>query len=194
MRVVLLFFTLNLTLAASLKTFPPSAQRMLDTFPGKKVTLDLILALGMSESDSFRLIQSKKLSSDSALLLSQATTDYNISAKASLVDNKNEASGALVPERTQNTAYSLGVSKYTLLGTSFNAELSNSYTELTYPDDLNPMYASMVSADPTYESRLKLGITQRLWKDGLGFASRMNLSAAEKARDIVELEVVEASE
>lgn len=160
---------------------PEDARRMLETFPGKTVSLDLVVSRALAASDQFKAVAAQKISIPVARLQSRAPLDYTLEFSGSYLDDQNETASAVQPQ-TFSRGLSLGLSTYFRTGTAVSAGLEHSLTELDFP-------GSGPGAIPDQRflgSVASLSITQNLWKDAFGYATRRAVRAGEIASEATE--------
>lgn len=181
-----LFFS-NSILAEELPDF---AQDYLNRLPGKVLSLDVVLALAVTGSDSFRRIQAGAISTESAYLQASAPLAWRLEAEGQSVDDESAVNG-FGPERTQRNNYRLGVGKSFSTGSDLQMEVLNVDTDLRFPSSLSSSFAAFIGNTSFSEPRATLSLSQRLWKDAFGRSTRSNLKAAEESRQAVTSTVIE---
>ncbi len=148
---------------------PPDAQRVLAQLPGKAVTLDVVWARAMQSSDSFEQVASQKALEGVGSLAAKAVTDPRLTLQYNWSDNRHEVSNGFQASNIKNSIYSLGLSTQLPTGTGIAVDLNTALNSLNVAG-LSPNY---------YESKLTLSLTQNLWQDFFGQATRAQIRAGE---------------
>ncbi|PIT99204.1 MAG: hypothetical protein COT74_09350 [Bdellovibrionales bacterium CG10_big_fil_rev_8_21_14_0_10_45_34] len=151
---------------------PKKAQEILDSLPGKKITLDFVLMRAIQTSESFRQVASQILTTKVGELQASALLDTQFEIGASKLLNQNEPTSPFAPNRIEGYLLDVSAKKYFQSGTAVSVGVSHGHTAMLFP---NPS----IRLDPFYESRITLGLSQSLWKDFFGLATRAQLEAAE---------------
>lgn len=148
---------------------PPDAQRVLNQLPGKAVTLDVVWARAMQSSDSFEHVASQKALEGSASLEARRLTDPRLTLQYNWSDNRHEVSNQFSPSNLKNSIYSLGLTTALPTGTGISADFITANNSLNVAG-FSPNY---------YESKLTVSLTQNLWQDFFGEATRAQIRAGE---------------
>lgn len=154
---------LALRAAPSPATLPPDAQALLDSLPGKKVTLPLVLGRAMESSDSYRIVEAMRPAAEAAQLRGLSALDTQLMLSAEKIDDRRQPPSPFMPSRIDQAKATLGVSKYFSTGSQLSVELSHGYTEYSFAGTAFPSFM---------ETRATLSAAQNLWKDGFGYAVR----------------------
>lgn len=168
MRNIMYVFAAWFSFSAS-GALPPDAQRILNQLPGKVVTLDVVWARAMQSSDSFEQVASQKALEGAGALKSRAVTDPRLTLQYNWSDNRHEVSNQFAPSDMKNSVYGLGLATLLPTGTGLNADLTTASNSLSVAG-FSPNY---------YESKLTLSLTQNLWQDFFGEATRAQIRAGE---------------
>lgn len=152
----------------ALAELPADAKKMLKTFPGERITLDLVVGRAVEASDSFSQVKSLAATIDIAELTSLAQTDTRFSATGAREINRNEPSSPFGTNKLFTTRFNLGASSYFTTGTTATAELGSSRTLL----GLQVAFPPSPSIYSYYETRGALTLTQNLWQDAFGYGGR----------------------
>ncbi len=164
-----LIFALAFAIPASHAALPPDAQRVLNNLPGKAVTLDVVWARAMQTSDSFEQVASQKALEGVGSLGARAATDPRLTLQYNWTDNRHEVSNSFSPSNLKNSSYSLGLTTLLPTGTGVAVDLNTASNSLSVAG-LSPNY---------FESKLTLSLTQNLWQDFFGQATRAQIRAGE---------------
>jgi len=173
-RPLLVIFLLIFLSRTTFGALPADAQKILDQLPEKSLSLDLVLARAMKSSDSFKSVQSLRYTIPVAQWSAESILDTRIEGAWSRLRNQNESSSVFSPTRTDQDAYSLGLSKYFITGTSLNFKLAQTDTSLEYP------VGSVLNTAPYFETTSTIYLTQNLWKDSFGYGTRRYLESGEQ--------------
>ena len=149
---------------------PKGAQKVLDSLPGKVLTLDLVVSKSIASSNSFRQVRSLKAGIDVAALQSRILLDYNLYAAASHSNSRPDTISPFAASRSLRTSYSLGVSTYFETGTELLVDLT------TYKSDTTQGFIGDLAF---YETTATVSLKQNLWKDFFGFATRLMKDAGD---------------
>lgn len=165
MRGLLIIMCFSLAAHAKL---PPKAQTLLDSLPGKALTLDLVVSRAVDASDSFKAVASQKINVVTPELQARAALDTLVTLKGSFLNNENEPTNNFQPNLNRSSTLSLGVATRFLTGTQLSAEVSHGHTRLGF-------IAIPGFGDPSnqfYSSNAKIALSQSLWKNAFGEATR----------------------
>lgn len=178
-------FILCLMFGRAEAALSPEAKAFLEKIPGKKVTLDLVLLRAIESSDSFRAVAANAATIENPLLRAKAPLDFKLYTKAQHTEDRREPSNPFSFNSLNSTQFTLGASTYLPTGTALAAELSHGSTSLIFPT---------IPRNDFFETKGSLTLSQNLWKDGLGRATRLGLEAGELSRDAGRLNHVESIE
>ncbi|MCB0349917.1 MAG: TolC family protein [Bdellovibrionales bacterium] len=151
----------------------PQLENLINALPEKSLTLDLIVARAIESSEGFKAVKSQLYSVPVAELKANSAFDTRVTIAQDWLNNKNEPSNAQSPNDTVNNNLSLGISKYFSTGTALSAQYSQGHNEIGFPT------GSFLSIDPYYETKASVSLSQNLWADSFGYASRRSLRAAQ---------------
>ena len=154
---------------------PEDAKAMLESFPEKKVTIDLVIGRAVQFSDSFKALQSQLTAVDVPLLRARASLDTRINGKINQLDDQTENQISFNPNKINSTKYSVSAGQYFSSGTSADLELAHGRTLLGF--------ASGTDSD-AYETRATLSLSQNLWRDAFGMATRRSLIEGETLKKV----------
>ena len=169
----------------SLNEFPPDARALLESLPGNRITLDYVLRRAIQESDSYRAVKSDLIGVTSATLLAESKLDPIFKVQAYKFRDRTEPLSVFSAVETAGNAVSLGVTTHFKTGTSISADILHSLTDLNFANQ---------STLSLFETRGKFTLSQSLWKDGLGEATRLALKQGEAITEAQTLQVLENSE
>lgn len=157
---------------------PGDMKVLLEGLPGKKINFDLVLALAMRSSDSFRIIQSQRASLRVSEFQSLIPLESRITAGASLLRDEREPQSPFSPIKVHSNTVNLGYSSYFTTGTSVGLDLSHGSTDLGF---------STFTPLSFYETKATLGLSQNLWQDAFGTATRLGSAAGKLFSEAAEL-------
>lgn len=152
---------------------PPEAQKLLDEVPGKRLSLSFVVSRAAQSSDSFQAAAADLLTAPTASLQAESLLAWRPFMKVQRLDDRREPTNPFSPGRIQNAQLSLGVSTAFQTGTQFQFEVSHGSFGLLFP---NPAVGSI----DYFETRTSLTLSQKLWNDAFGVATRATLESAEK--------------
>lgn len=159
--------------APALATLPPDAQALLNTLPGKTVSLPVVLGRAMESSDSFRLVEAARPAAIAAELRGMKDLDTYLKLSGEKVDDRRQPPSPFMPSRVDTAKATVGLSKYFSTGSQVALELSHGFTEYSFSGTPFPSFM---------ESRATLSLMQNLWKDGLGYGVRRREEAGRLRR------------
>lgn len=161
---------------------------MLNSFPEKKVTLDLVVSRAIEASDSFQAIRSQQQTIPVSALQGLAPLDFRLTGETNRTRDWREAESPFSPNFIDASVYRLGFATQFQTGTTAQLQLSHGHTNLNFP----PTF--LFIQPPYYETEATLGLSQNLWQDAFGYGTRrlkqsgrlMSESAAFAFRENVE--------
>jgi outer membrane protein TolC len=153
-------------------TLPPEAEAYLQVLPEKALTPDAVIGLAIKTSDSYQGVRAQLQATGASALRGRAALANRLSAQFDFIDDQLRPSTPFQPFRTQARKFSLGVSTLFRTGTNVSLELSHGLTELSF---------QTINIAPFAETRGQVIISQSLWKDAFGVATRSALNAAEQS-------------
>ncbi len=165
--VLLLIATSQATAATS-----PQLQAYLNLLPEKALTPDFVFALAIKSSDSYQSVRAQLQATSSPALRARAALSNRVNAQFDFIDDQLRPSNPFQPFRTQAKKFSLGVSTLFRTGTAVSFDLSHGLTQLSF---------QTLNIAPFAETRGQVNISQSLWKDAFGTATRAAVNAAEQA-------------
>lgn len=183
--ILVSLFTFLPNLHAQYSKLPESARRMLDEMPGRVLTPEYVVGVGMKNSSSFKRILSNYPATEIPVLQQEASLDWYLDGQALYLENFKEQSTTSVPTFPYTTQYDLGLSKAFSTGTSASVGLTLSEQRLKFA--LMPEFKYK-------ESTLKFELAQSLWKNFLGNGTRNSLTAAYLEKDAAELAILSEAE
>lgn len=155
------------------KELPADALELLNTFPKKAVTLDLVLKLAVQKSDSFKILKSEVELIDVPLLEAQTLTPLTLTGSLEYTDNRNAPINPFSFIRQESSVYSLGVEKKFITGTTLSADVTHNKFYFELPP------GPFVVQPQVYQSLTTLKISQSLLKDAFGASTKSYVQAAE---------------
>ncbi|MBL7713949.1 MAG: TolC family protein [Bdellovibrionales bacterium] len=162
--------------AASL---PADAQKLLESFPEKKITLPLVLSRAIGASDSFKTVAARAASIPSSEYESKAPIDTVVLLGTSREVNRNQPISPFGATRTIQGGNSLGARSGFRTGTQLAVEVSDSY--------FDAVFSGFPGASSKF-TNVKVEASQSLWRDFLGSGTRAGLLAGKSATEAAKLE------
>jgi len=150
--------------------------RLRDSLPDKALTIDLVVSRALQKSNSFQQVYSEVYKIPAPALQAEAAFDTRIEVSQQWLSNENETNPPS-PQKTEGNGTLLQLSRYFSTGTAIKAELSRNY--------VRPEFAagSPFTFPANYETKAAFSLSQNLWADSLGYASRRALKAARLATE-----------
>ncbi|MCM0606191.1 MAG: TolC family protein [Xanthomonadaceae bacterium] len=173
------------TVSSSLAALPKDAQKFLNSFPEKKVTIDLVVGRAMAVSDSFKSVVAGSISTESSQLESQAALDPYLTLVGSRGVNRNEPQTPFSPNLVVNTDAALTVGKKFSSGTNLGLNIKHSKNELGF---------SAFPGLDFYETRVGISLSQDFWKNAFGNSARAQLKLGEALSKASEYSIKESIE
>lgn len=168
---------------------PEQAQKILQQLPERAITVDLVLGLGVKNSDQFKGIASQELVKTQALDQVEANLDAKVFANLNSVNNRHQTSGLFQPSAIETQALEVGLSKFFSTGTFVEAKISGSNVETTFKD-FPPGFPANALPDPTLNNmNSKLTVSQDLLRDFFGASTAKALEAGEQAAKSKDFEI-----
>jgi len=158
---------------------PKDAQELLKTLPTKRLELDFVVGKAAKVSDSFRIVQAQRLTTDVASLQAQSILDWKPYLKVGVTDDRRQPTTPFSTSRVQGNSITLGAQTVFQTGTVLAAELSKGSTELQFE---NPMIGNNGVLEFA-ETKATLTLSQSLWQNAFGDGIRARMEAAEKASE-----------
>lgn len=178
-------FTLLLLTGLNLEAqkLPPDAQALLNTFPEKAVTFEVVLERAIKKSDSFEALRVEQRLVDLPKLEAEALTYLNLTASTNYLDDQREPTNPFSFTRQVTNQYSLGLEKRFKTGTSLQTELGHGKLFFQLPQQgLFPFEPQI------YQTTASVTLTQSLLKDSFGASTRRKIQAAELSSEARRLE------
>ncbi|NQZ02865.1 MAG: TolC family protein [Bdellovibrionales bacterium] len=179
-----LLVALFLNSTAYAAALPDFAQEFLDTLPEKKLTMETVLYYSVTQSDSFRRIQAAGIDKEAAYLRTSALLAWRLEAEGQRVDDESAVNG-FGPERTERTNYRFAISKQFETGSQMQLEFLNVDQNLRFPDSFTG-FDNFIGNTRFSEPRVTLSLSQSLWKDSFGQATRDALEASRMQEKAIE--------
>jgi outer membrane protein TolC len=159
---------------------PKDAQELLKTLPSQRLELDFVVGKAAKVSDSFRIVQSQRLTTEVASLQAQSALDWKPYVKVGATDDQRAPSNPFSTNRIQGNSVALGAQTYFSTGTAFSAELSKGQTELSFE---NPAIGTIEYG----ETKATLTVSQSLWQNAFGQGFRAQRDAAAQMAQVAEV-------
>ncbi|MBX9768954.1 MAG: TolC family protein [Bdellovibrionales bacterium] len=156
------------------KVLPAEAERILSALPGRTLTVDFVLKKAMASSDSFKEIRSREPILAALKFREEALTDPRLQVSLNRIDDARQPNNPFGLVRNQQWGATAGLHKAFLTGTEVGVELFKGKTEITMPPQFAIGGTGLFQA---FETRATLSITQELWKNFLGEATRASRDA-----------------
>ncbi len=164
---------------------------LVSSYP-KSLSLDFVMSLALNQSQTFKTLREQKKETEGPRLLALAPFEMQLHAATSLFETKTEAVSPLNPLQTTGQQSSVAVSKYFSTGTNLSTKFLHNFSRAEFdPAILFPAGASSIEG---YDSQLSLQLSQNLWKDAFGEASRLGLRIGEKAANLSALAIQQQME
>ena len=201
LRISVAFFPCSLLLACSVlsvhaaqtrtdtgkEDLPADARALLKTLPNERLELDFVVGKAALVSDSFKIVQTQRLTQDVASLQANAALDWKPFARFGATNDEREPASPFSPNRIQGTSLSLGAQTFFKSGTALSVELTKGSNELGFA---NPAFAAIEYG----ETKASLTLNQPLWQNSLGAGFRAQLEAAEQSSKAAALTADESTE
>lgn len=189
--------TLRFTLAALLSSnFQPLMSKpkstvtkeMISLIPGGAITLDLVLGLGYKRSTQMALVRSQKDLKGIAFRQARAQSGLSGSIESNIVyvdDQLARQPNFPAPSTNINQSFQTSFKKALIDGQAIDASISWNHINTQWP----PNNAFGAPDTKYYETQYEIGVTQSLWKNGFGEATKATLQAARTRSDIIDATV-----
>jgi outer membrane protein TolC len=168
-----ILFSISVSTAHTATEKTSQFEQMRDTLPEKALTVDLILSRAMQRSNSFKQVQSELYKAPVNEYNAESAFDTKLEVSQNWLRDDNESSNTQSPDRTKSDLTSISLSRYFTTGTAVQFQYSEGHNDIGFPA------GSFISIDPYYESKATLKLSQNLWADSFGYASRRGLKAAQ---------------
>ncbi|OFZ19813.1 MAG: hypothetical protein A2X94_17225 [Bdellovibrionales bacterium GWB1_55_8] len=175
----------GLTSSEANAALPRDMQELLKRLPEKRLSLELIVARAIDSSDAFKSIQARSLSKDVPLLQAQSPFDTRLSANVNAIRDRRESQSFVSPSRQDTNAASLELASYFSSGTGLEFQLSHNKSNLDFPS---------FPALSNFETRGTFSLSQNLWKDAFGQATRAGRKAGMLSSEANEMSIQDAVE
>jgi len=166
---------------------PADARALLKTLPNERLELDFVVGKAALVSDSFKIVQSQRLTQDVAELQATAALDWKPYIKVGTTNDQREPANPFSPNRIIGTQYSVGAQTLFSSGTSLVVDITQGTNELGFA---NPAFGTIEYA----ETKASLTLSQSLWQNAFGSALRSQVHAAENASKAAGIAVDESTE
>lgn len=156
------------------KALPAEAERILSSLPGRQLTVDFVLKKAMASSDSFKEIRAREPMIAALKFRENAVTDPQLMVALNRLDDARQPNNPFGLVRNQQWGATASLQKTFLSGTGLGFEVFQGKTEITLPPQFAAGGAGLFQA---YETRATLSLTQELWKNFFGEATRAGRDA-----------------
>ena len=156
-----------------IQDIPVEAKNILEKLPGKQLSVEVVVGRAMEFSADFKRVSSARPAAESAYFASRAPLDWRLYTKGNYLKDDREAFSSLSFSNLTNTSYSVGLTTGFSTGTQFVLDMTHAKTEGTFQGQ----------SAQFYETKTTVGITQQLWENALGTATRAKLESGEAARE-----------
>lgn len=173
------------------KAFPVEAERIINQLPERSLTVDFVLKKAMLSSDSFKEVTAREPLVMALRLRGEAITDPQLSVLFNQMDDRRQPSSPFGLVRNQSMGMTATVQKPFLTGTGLSFEVFKGNTEVTLPPQFAAGGSGLFQA---YETRATLSLTQDLWRNFFGNASRAQKEALDLQSESGELSIKSAAE
>ncbi|MDZ4661439.1 MAG: TolC family protein [Pseudomonadota bacterium] len=158
--------------APAAKIYPPfaeDAKKFIASLPSKSVTIDLVVGLALKNSDKFQQIRALAPTTEIPELNSKIPLEFTTEASFAYTLNRNEPDSAFAATRSELHQGVLGFSKYFASGTGVEMRVTHGHAlkELSILGN--------VALDDNRTSYAELSLSQNLWRDAFGYATRRSL-------------------
>lgn len=166
-------------------SIPKEAIDLLNQLPNKKLSLDFVIARGMSTSPTFKVLSSTLAAGEASFYGSRVIKDLRLSGSVSTFDDQLQPISPLSFSSSKITTGSLGISQWFSTGTSLSLSTETAKNQFSIPDfgDLS-----------AYQTKSTIALSQSLWKDFLGGASRAQLRSGREQREASQVEFLASVE
>ncbi len=186
--LIVLFFS-QLALARTYTEVPADARKLIDSLPGKAVSLEFMTKVAMLNSDTFRALRAQLPTIEIAELSAKAALELNLDAGYTFFHSEDEPDSPFGPSRIESSQWNLGFSKYFSTGTNFGVSMIQGRYIKTMPALFaNPLF------DDIYKTTAEINLSQNLWRDAFGFATRRNLLRGKIESEVKKIEIDESME
>ncbi len=189
MLAIICSLILNSTISFA-KTYtevPADAKKVLESLPRKTVSLDFVTQLAMASSDSFKMLKAQFPTIEVANLMAKAPTSFNLDAGYTIYTSEAEPDSNFGPTKLDQNYWNLGFSKYFSSGTNVGFTFMQGHYTSTVP-------AFTAASYDIYKTAGELTVSQNLWKDAFGFATRKNLMKGQIDSEVRKIEIDESME
>jgi len=173
------------------KSKSEATQSMIKLIPGGAITLDLVLGLGYKRSTQMALVRSQKDLKGLALSQVRAQSGLSGSLESSLVyvdDQMARQPNFPAPLSNINQSFKTNFRKAFSGGQSIDAGLSFNHVNTQWPA-AGAFGAQGATDSKYYETQYEVGVSQSLWKNSFGEATKASLQAARTRSNIIDANV-----
>lgn len=157
---------------------PAELRKVMDTLPGKKLTVDLVVSRAIQSSDAFKSVVATKIAADVPRLQALSPLEWKVLANGTITRDRREPLSPIMPNRFESNSGTLGVAGYFETGTGLDFSLNHGKTEMGFPT-----FGNIAG----YETRATLNLSQNLWQDAFGSGTRKGKEAGRLMSEAGEL-------
>jgi len=150
-----------------------------------KLTLPFVLKAAIQNADSYQALQAKDWEADSSFAARNAGLDFTVISQFSYLNQKADTATPFSPSGLSAKQWEVGVKKAFITGTALQAGYRSAFNTISFSGGgtVVPDY---------YENTFFASVSQNLWADFLGIASRARSKKFELRGRALELEALEA--
>lgn len=174
----------------ALGALPADAERLLQTFPGKTISVELVLSRAIASSDSFRALWAQRTATLAPELAAQAPLALTLSAFAQREWNRNQPLSPFDVVRSEQTVAGLGLDKSFATGTRLGVALQQLDFDAQFPDFSSGGLARLQAL----RSEGRVSLSQSLWRDALGSGTRAGVRSGQLATQAAQAALQESVE
>lgn len=169
-----------LVFSNALAALPSDIQRLLDTLPGKQLSVEVVISRAVQASDAYTAIQAQRLSKDVPLLQASAPLETRLTANVMALRDRREAQSFVSPNKADTNSVLFSVNSYFQTGTTLAFELTHNKSDMAFPT---------FSALSNFETQGALTLSQNLWQDAFGRGTRAGTAAGRLLSEANELAI-----
>lgn len=155
--------------------------------PEKTLTLPLLFGAAMKSSTSFRALKANFFRAEGAKQSADSGLDWTLSGDYSKLHYEPDTVSTTSPSEQKVDRWGVGLSKALTTGTALSLSLGSSNNSIFFDSPLFKV--------PAYkESKLTFTLSQNLWADSFGLATRSGREASLRNSEALELGALEAVE
>lgn len=159
----------------------------LSELPEKKLTLPLMFGAAVKSASSFKALKANFFNARATKESATARLDWVTTADYSILKSEAEAANSFSPTSQESKSWSLGLGKTFTTGTTFGINYGSTNSELGFTN-------AAFNVAPYFENKVSISLSQNLWADFFGNATRNEFKAALTQSASEELAAQEAIE